>query len=232
MNTPVMATVIEPLLSGKLIAIRVAAIVIALAIWFATQRLLARRPTPPLPGGLSLADGMHALTARWNRWLNDRPLAADRLLIGSSLGIDLVGLLVLSLSVVGPTLRPFVAMLIVFGLRQLCQCVNPLPPPAGMIWRRPGIPSILVTYDTTTDFFFSGHTSLAVLGAACLASAFGPIGLAVGLVVAGFEIGTVLVLRAHYTMDVFTGMIAALYAYYLAGLVAPTADAWLANLVG
>jgi len=32
-----------------------------------------------------------------------------------------------------------------------------------MIWRHPGIPSLLVTYDVATDFFFSGHTAIAVL---------------------------------------------------------------------
>ena len=34
-----------------------------------------------------------------------------------------------------------------------------------------GVPSILVTYNVTTDFFFSGHTGLAVLGAVELARA-------------------------------------------------------------
>jgi uncharacterized protein involved in cysteine biosynthesis len=38
-----------------------------------------------------------------------------------------------------------------------------------------------------------------------------------------FEMVTVLALRAHYTMDVFTGLIAGLYAAHLADRV----EAWL-----
>ena len=40
-----------------------------------------------------------------------------------------------------------------------------LPPPRGMIWRNPGVPSLLVTYGVSADFFISGHTGIAVLGA-------------------------------------------------------------------
>jgi hypothetical protein len=211
----------------KHVLIRVAAIVVALGAWFFTQWLLARRPTPALPGGMTLSDGVHQWTARWNELLNRHPKLADRLLIGSSLVIDLLGLFVLALSIFGPTLRPFVAMLLVFAMRQLCQFCSPLPPPVGMVWRYPGVPSLLVTYNTTTDFFFSGHTSLAVLGAVCLGVVLGPIGVAIGIALALFEMLTVLALRAHYTMDVFTGGIASLYAWQLAGWIAPTIDGWI-----
>ena len=55
-------------------------------------------------------------------------------------------------------------LLILYALRQICQGLCALPPPDGMIWRRPGIPSLLVTYGTATDLFFSGHTAIAVFG--------------------------------------------------------------------
>ena len=34
-----------------------------------------------------------------------------------------------------------------------------------MIWHDPGFPSFLVTYHVANDFFFSGHTAIAVFGA-------------------------------------------------------------------
>ena len=46
-----------------------------------------------------------------------------------------------------------------------------------------------------------------------------------------FEIGTVLVLRAHYTMDVFAGAVTALYVHTVAWKLAPTVDRWLADIV-
>ena len=69
----------------------------------------------------------------------------------------------------------------VFALRQICQMLCPLPAPSGMVWRYPGVPAMLVTYGTANDLFFSGHTAIAVYGAATLAGHWGPWGLALGL---------------------------------------------------
>jgi hypothetical protein len=81
-----------------------------------------------------------------------------------------------------------------------------------------------------TDFFFSGHTGLAVLGAVELARMGGRRWLYLGIVVVMFEATTVLVLRAHYTMDVFTGAVAARYASILAARITPWCDQNLRRL--
>ena len=92
------------------------------------------------------------------------------------------------------------------------------------------MPSLLVTYGTSCDLFFSGHTAIAVYGAATLASEFGTIGLMAGLAIVTFEIVAVLILRAHYTMDIFTGIIAALYVQHLAIGYTAVVDGWIAHL--
>ena len=56
--------------------------------------------------------------------------------------------------------------------------------------------------------------------------------LAIGLGVAIFEAVTVLVLRAHYTMDVFTGIICALWVYSLDGKLAIRVDEMIRQWVG
>src|SRR5262249_38545464 len=142
--------------------------------------------------------------------------AANRLLIVSSLVIDLLGLYLLGTSIFGPTMQPFLGLMVLFALRQIAQAFCPLPPPQGMIWRSPGFPSFLVTYGTANDLFFSGHTAIAVYGATVLGTALGPWGIALGFTIAIFEIAAVLVLRAHYTMDVFAGAVTALYVHHLA----------------
>ena len=129
-------------------------------------------------------------------------------------------------SEVAGSLRPFLALLMLFTLRQICQGLSPLPAPTGMIWHHPGFPSLLVTYQVANDFFFSGHTAIATIGAIEM----GRIGRrwwlpAVLLLL--FEATTVIVLRAHYTMDVYTGMISALLVAIVAARVAPTIDRWL-----
>jgi hypothetical protein len=186
--------------------------------WHWTQKLLARRnPTADaaVAGQPGISDGIHRLTAGINRRLNENPKQANLLLILSSGVIDALGIYILAAAIFGPTIEPFLGLFMVFALRQIVQAFCPLPPPAGMIWRSPGVPSLLVTYGTSCDLFFSGHTAIAVYGCATLAAAFGPVGIAIGCAIAAFEIGTVLVLRAHYTMDVFAGAVAALYVHRL-----------------
>jgi membrane-associated phospholipid phosphatase len=98
-----------------------------------------------------------------------------------------------------------------------------------MIWHKTSVPTLLVTYGVSTDLFFSGHTGLAVLGAVELARTQKWPLVALGIGIALFEAASVLVLRAHYTMDVFTGAVTALLVAQLAAKVAPWCDRALAQ---
>ncbi|MGB7281919.1 MAG: phosphatase PAP2-related protein [Candidatus Acidiferrum sp.] len=195
----------------------------ALGIWFWTQSLIARR-TAPVSG---VGDALHTLTAGLNSYFYHSPSAANALLIVSSALIDGLALFLLARWLFGPSVRPFLGLVLLLGLRQIMQAVCALPAPPNMIWHYPGFPSLLVTYSVGNDFFFSGHTAIAVFGGIELAR----LGkrwlaiLAVGIVL--FEIAAVLVLRAHYTMDVFTGLLAALCVAQFCGKVSPGIDAWL-----
>ena len=188
------------------VALRLLAVGLALAAWFATQRMIAAR---------SLVDGapydhLHVVTARWNAWLHRNHGAADAILVASSLGVDALTLFVLAFAILGPSFMPFWGLLGLFALRQVSQAVVALPRPAGVIWRHPGVPSLFVTYHVGNDFFFSGHTALAVYGAMQLASLQIPALTALGIVVATLEAVVVIVLRAHWTMDVLAGLFAAI----------------------
>ena len=206
-----------------IIGLRTAVVAAALVVWFWTQSLLGRKPA--LKDGFG--DVVHNLTAHWHRYFSTHERAANAALITSSLFIDLFGLSLIGAAIFGPTFAPFLAILIVFGLRQICQGLCTLPPPPGIIWRNPGFPALLVTYDVGNDFFFSGHTALAVLGAV-EAAKLGPPWLAVvAASVALGEMFIVLVLRAHYTLDVVAGALAAFLAADMAGRFSPVVDAWL-----
>ncbi|MEX0775673.1 MAG: phosphatase PAP2-related protein [Phycisphaeraceae bacterium] len=204
----------------RVILRRVALIVGGLAAWFTTQALIAGRG---FPEG-SIGDGLFNLTAPVNDWLMNHPGAADGLLIVSSALIDLVGVFLLLRAIFGPTIRPFLGLLILFALRQVCQAVCALPAPEGMIWRHPGWPSLLVTYATANDFFFSGHTAIAVFGATELARLPGRGWKWLGAALALFEMSVVIILRAHYTMDVFAGAAAALAVAFIVARLAPPVD--------
>jgi hypothetical protein len=194
-------------------ALRAGLVVCALVAWFWSQALIGSRS---LKDG-AIGDGIHELTDPLTRYLLHHARAADATLIISSLFIDAFGIFLIGAGIFGPTLRPFVALLILFAFRQVCQALCALPEPKDMIWRYPGFPSLLVTYGTGNDFFISGHTAVAVLGAIELAR-IGPLWLAItASVVAFLEATTVIVLRAHYTMDVLAAACAAGCAAITAG---------------
>jgi hypothetical protein len=211
---------------ARAIAIRIAVVAASLGLWFWTQSLIGARGFPE--GGLG--DGLHQLTAGITRWLTEVPARADVLLILSSLVIDATGIFLLASSLFGPTIRPFLGLLIIFALRQAMQGLTALPPPEGMIWRYPGVPSLLVTYGVATDLFFSGHTAIAVWGGLEISRLRFRGAAVLGLFVALFEATTVIVLRAHYTMDVFTGVVVALLVNAYADRWARPIDHWLDRL--
>jgi PAP2 superfamily C-terminal len=179
----------------------------ALGLWFWTQRLLGSRATP----AAGVGDALHALTSGWNRYLLLHANAANALLITSSALIDAFGFFLLLSWLFGKSVRPFLGLVLVLLLRQVMQALCALPPPQGVIWHYPGVPSAFVTYSVASDFFFSGHTAIAVFGATEIARLHKPWLTAAAISVVLFEIAAVIVLRAHYTMDVFTGLIAALW---------------------
>jgi hypothetical protein len=195
----------------------------ALGIWFWTQSLISRRAAP----ASAVGDALHTLTAGLNSYFYHSPTAANALLILSSALIDGIALFLLGRWLFGPSVRPFLGLVLLLGLRQIMQAICALPAPPNMIWHYPGFPSLLVTYNVGNDFFFSGHTAIAVFGGIELAR-LGKRWLTVTAVaVVLFEIATVLILRAHYTMDVFTGILAALCVARFCTVVSPRIDAWL-----
>ena len=208
--------------------LRALLVAVGLGGWFGTQAWIARRPFPAGRIGDRLLD----LTGPWNRRLRESPRRADGLLVATSAVIDLLAIFVLARGVFGSSIRPLLGLALLFALRQTCQALCALPAPEGMIWRRPGFPSLLVTYGTSTDLFFSGHTALAVYGSLELARWGGAAGAILGAAIVLVEAATVLVLRAHYTMDVYAGAVTAFWVYGLAGSLAPGVDRFLSPLAG
>jgi PAP2 superfamily C-terminal len=202
------------------ILLRVLVTGVVLALWFWTQSLIGAR-TAPASG---IGDALHNLTAGLNTYFAHHATAADALLILSSALIDALGFFLLGRWLFGGTVRPFLGLFLLMALRQLMQAICALPPPPNMIWHYPGFPSLLVTYHVANDFFFSGHTAIAVFGAIELSRLRRNWLTAVAVLIVIFEIAAVLILRAHYTMDVFAGIVAALWVSSLSERIAPPLD--------
>ncbi len=202
------------------LVLRVVVTAAALAIWFWTQSLIGARHMPTE----GIGDGLHQLTAPLNGYFHQSPRAANALLIVSSGLIDALGIFLLGMWLLRGNVRPFLGLILLLGLRQIMQAICSLPAPPGMIWHYPGFPSLLVTYSVANDFFFSGHTAIAVFGATEVVRLGRRWLTALAIVVVVFEVAAVIILRAHYTMDVFTGIVAALWIATACGRLGPRLD--------
>lgn len=201
-----------------------------LKLWFVTQDYIGSHITLITQLSGQIYDRIHILIHPITDFLNRSPKTANLLLIASSIWIDIFTCFILLLSLFGSTIRPLLGLLLGFSMRQICQMIILLPLPEGMIWRDPGFPSLFVSYDISNDFFFSGHTSLAMLGAIELFRStivwpnMNKIALFIGLMFVFFEASTVIVLKAHWTMDVITAILASCVAATMARKLAPKLD--------
>ncbi len=209
----------------KTYILRAVIVGLALVIWFWTQALIGSRPLPEQ----GIVDQIHNVTMGLNTYFSENPRSTDAILIFSSFLIDCIGIFLLGWGIFGPSLRPVLGLLIIFALRQICQALTALPAPPNTLWHDPGFPSLLVTYGVSTDLFFSGHTATAVFGATELWRLRKSWIRVLGVAVALFEIITVLVLRNHYTMDVFTGAVVSLLVASFIGSWSVPVDKWISG---
>jgi hypothetical protein len=212
----------KPLRFGFLL--RIVATLAALGLWFWTQSLIGSRSP-----SVGIGDALQNLFAGANSYFAAHETAANALLIVSSALIDVLGLFLVAEWIFLGRSRSFLGLVLLLALRQVMQALCALPPPPNMIWRYPGFPSLFVTYAVGNDYFFSGHTAIAVFSATELARLRRRWLTVLAVAVVVFEVVAVLILRAHYTMDVFTGAVTALWVAALCDSLAPRLDCALGS---
>src|SRR5438270_9058247 len=107
-----------------IIAVRFGLVVLGIIIWFWSQAVLGKR-VPKVAVEVPLTDGIHVLTARLHHRYATNVRAGNRLLIASSLVIDLLGAYLLASALLGPSIRPYLGLVLLFSLPQICQMLCP-----------------------------------------------------------------------------------------------------------
>ena len=190
------------------------AVAAAYGVWLTSQHLLERTRLPVA----GLVDHTHEWLSAINVYLNAHPAVANLVLAVSSFEVDVAAVSMVVFFFVRGESRPLLGLWFILIMRQLCQATASLPPPDGMIWHYPGFPSIVVTYGTSTDFFFSGHMALAALLATELTAQRAPRWKQVAAwLVATAQAIVILSMRFHYVTDVVAGLLAAVVATQLGG---------------
>jgi hypothetical protein len=203
-------------------ALQAAAVAAAYGAWLLSQHLLEK--SRGVVTGFT--DHTHDLLAGANAYLNAHPSLADLVLAVSSFEVDLAAASMVAFFFIRRESRPLLALWLILIMRQLCQATVSIPPPDGMIWHYPGFPTLVVTYSTSTDFFFSGHMALATLLAAEMTAQSASRGKqTVAWGIAFAQALVILSMRFHYVTDVAAGGLAAVAATQLADTCGRWVDA-------
>jgi len=104
-------------------------------------------------------------------------------------------------------------------------------PPSGYIWGSPGIFSIVVPYFATNDFFYSGHVGICFIAFLEFRKDGCQILKTLAFIGLWLEAFTLLVSRAHYSVDLIAGLIFAHYFYIVVGWLFPDAPAEIQSIV-
>jgi len=194
-----------------------------LCIWYGTQFLLNFYKLRM--GGIAFDRG-HFWLSSVNDFLHHHNNLANAILIITSADIDISLICLFFWGIFGNTFRPTITIFLLLIFRQISQVLVSEPIPSGMIWHYPGFPSLIVTYFTTYDFFFSGHTATATIAALEIGyrNLKSKIYLMISILMVIIQVFFILSMRFHYTADAITGIFAAVTAFFISLKITPYVD--------
>lgn len=180
------------------------------AFWLQSQYLLA---SDIIPGENKIIDRVHnsdLIKSITDDWIQNPSKSRFHIAMSTFLiDITLCGVLIWSIFHNHP--RPIFLFMTGIIIRQICQFINKLPPPDGMIWYDPGYYTLFIVYEVQYDFFFSGHTLTGLIFGFELLDSRYIILKSYGLFFMIYQIGFVLISKCHYFMDVY----AAIATYFM-----------------
>ena len=163
-----------------------------------------------------------------NEYFNDDKTARNVILIISSLFIDILMFTGLYRFVrYGTTWRLIIAMSLFYSVRFIVQHLWYVEYPEGYNWGYPGFFSVFVPYGQTADFFYSGHVGICMMFFLEFYAVGWYIWSYYALFTLVFEAFVLIILRAHYTMDILAGVVFAHYFWILSEKYSYTVDWWL-----
>jgi len=163
-----------------------------------------------------MQDKMQDLTLPLNRHLAANPAQKNALIIFASFMID-TNVFIMSARwiIFGKSFKTFLTIFCFYAFRAFMQSVFFMGYPTDYIWGHPGMFSVAVPYQPANDFFFSGHVGLCVICFLDFKRENVPFMKQFAFVSIFVEFFVLLVTRAHYFIDLVTGLIVAHYVYLL-----------------
>jgi len=201
-------------------------VLLSIGIYLYIQRIIGMMPIPIC----SITDQIHIWSEPVNSYLFTHIFTRNMILIFMNSVLDVLSLFILFITIWKRDIRPFLIFFIFFFLRQILQLLVKLPIPDQILWIYPGFPSLLQTYHVSSDFYFSGHTGTSLIAALELSYFKIPWLTGLGFAICAFQAIMVIIMRIHYTMDVFTAIMTVFCFTKFARQVAPRINSFLARL--
>jgi hypothetical protein len=159
-----------------------------------------------------LWDGFFELTTPINEFFNENKEPKNAILIFSSFLIDvLLVWFCVRYALWGRTSRQIIFFILFYGTRAAIQSFFLMRIPPGYCWDYPGFPSLAVSYEKTSDFFYSGHVGVMLFCALEHRWLGNRYMMWVALFVVFMESLIMIVLRGHYSIDIISGLVFAHY---------------------
>jgi hypothetical protein len=176
-------------------------------------------------------DLLQQSTTGLNAYLHSTEWLADVFMIVYSILGDAIVLVLIICAIVQSSIRPVLPLLIFMVLRQTMQLLVSFPIDPSLIWHYPGFPSLFSSYNVSGDFYFSAYAGIYILGAMEFAEIFHHRWLTALSFFFTFLIAFIdIVLRSHYTTDIYTSIITAVFAYLFTQGFIPPVDHFLKKL--
>lgn len=165
-------------------------------------------------------DKLMSLTNTFNSFFSNNTSSKHALVIIGSLCVDIVFVAtVLYWLLFAKTWRFMVAFVVFSVVKVLTHYMFNFSFPEGYVWDYPGFPSLLVSYGKTNTFFYSSYVGIPVICALEWRKNGVLFLMVVCLAVSCFESFTVFVTRAHYSIDIISGLVFAHYFFMLSDKV-------------
>lgn len=184
-----------------------------------------------IPPVCKIGDALQHWTAPLNNFVNSYEGVGNLLIIIYSIFGDAIVLVLIACAIVQSSIRPVLPLLVFMLLRQGMQLIISFPIDPGLIWHYPGFPSLFSNYEISGDFYFSAYVGINILGALELGEIFRRRWLtALNFIIAAFIAVIDIVLRSHYTTDIYTSILTAVFAYLFTQQFVPPVDHFLKKL--
>jgi len=192
-----------------------------------TEHWVGDKPSPVC----LIHDALQSLLVPINAYVSAHATLADILMVVYSTLGDAVVLTLIICAIVKRSVRPVLPLLVFMILRQIMQVLVSFPVNPDLIWHYPGFPSLFANYRVSGDFYFSGYVGIVILAALEFKDIFHLKWLTIcSVILVFFVVFTDLILRTHYSTDVYTSIITAVFSYLFMDQFIPAVDKFLKKI--